>query len=93
MEENKKELPFYHAFSCLGGFGPQKIKKLLTYFGTLEQAWKADYESLLASDIGQTATKNLLEKEKRFCLKNFFLSLRKAVLALLPKRASFIHPN
>jgi len=93
MEENKKELPFYHAFSCLGGFGPQKIKKLLTYFGTLEQAWKADYESLLASDIGQTATKNLLEKREEILPEKLFSELEKSGISLITQESLFYPPQ
>jgi DNA processing protein len=92
MEENKKELPFYHAFSCLGGFGPQKIKKLLAYFGTLEQAWKADQESLLAADIGQAATKNLLEKRGETLPEKLFSELEKSGIRLITQE-SFFYPS
>lgn len=89
MEENKRELIFYHAFSCVGGFGPQKFKKLLAHFGTLEQAWSAGQGELLASDIGPAATQTFLEKRDGLAPEKLFLELEKEGVGLITQNSQF----
>ena len=92
MEENKKELLFYHAFSCIGGFGPQKFKKLLLLFGTLEKAWDASREDLESSDIGPAAVKNLLEKRNALSPEKLFAELEKENIKLITFQNKFYSP-
>lgn len=72
-----REIIFYHAFSCIGGFGPQKFRKLLAYFGNLEEAWFANHNDLLSSDIGSSITSAFLEKRDATSPEKLFAELDK----------------
>lgn len=91
--ENKNELVFYHAFSCVGGFGPQKFKKLLARFGTLERAWSAGQEELLASDIGPAITETFLEKRNGLSPENLFFELEKENVGIITQNNQFYPPQ
>ncbi|MDD5490092.1 MAG: DNA-processing protein DprA, partial [Candidatus Moranbacteria bacterium] len=93
MEENKRELLFYHAFSCLGGFGPQKFKKLLACFGSLEKAWSANRDELISSDIGPAITKNFLEKREGLSPEKLFSELEKENIGLITQNSPFYPPQ
>ncbi len=89
MEENTRELLFYHAFSCVGGFGPQKFKKMLSRFGSLEQAWDAGRDELIASDIGPAAAANFLEKRSGMAPEKLFSELEKENIGLITQSSQF----
>jgi DNA processing protein len=50
--ENSADLKYLNALQKIPGVGPMKMKALLAYFETGENAWKADLGFLLASRIG-----------------------------------------
>lgn len=79
------EIIFYHAFSRVGGFGPQKFDKLLLRFGTLEAAWSAGRDELLASGIGPAATRNFLEKRSGLAPEKLFAQLEKENVGLITR--------
>jgi DNA processing protein len=83
MEENKNEIFFYHAFSCAGGFGPQKFKKLLAHFGSLEKAWSASREEIFESGIGPALTKSFEEKRRSLSPENLFAELEKEKIGFI----------
>ncbi|MDI6777716.1 MAG: DNA-processing protein DprA [Patescibacteria group bacterium] len=91
--KNKNELVFYHAFSCIGGFGPQKFNKLLSRFGTLEKAWSASREDLLAADIGLAATKNFLEKRNALAPEKLFSELEKDNVGIITQNHESYPPQ
>ena len=91
--ENKNELVFYHAFSCVGGFGPQKYKKLLAHFGSLERAWSAGREALLASDIGPSITETFLEKRSGVLFQGKFKSSHIGRNHLLLRLSVYVNCN
>lgn len=78
-----KDLIFYHAFNCVGGFGPQKLKKLLAHFGTLEQAWSASRIDLNATDIGPALTEKFLKERARLSPEKMFLELEKEKIEII----------
>jgi len=41
QNQNQKDIQFWHAFNCVGGFGPQAFKKLTAGFSNLEEAWES----------------------------------------------------
>jgi DNA processing protein len=51
-------MKYLNALNKISGVGPQKLKALLNLFGTSEQIWKADLDSLKKSSVGE----NLAEK-------------------------------
>jgi DNA processing protein len=82
-EKSHKELIFYHAFNCVGGFGPQKFSKLLARFNSLERAWSASQEELEACDIGPAALKALLEKRNELSPEKLFQELEREGIKLI----------
>lgn len=91
MQNNN--IVYYHAFSCIGGFGPQKFKKLLTHFGSLERAWGASQEELLASDIGPAITKSLLEKRNGLSPEKLFSELEKEKIEVITQDRELYPPQ
>ena len=80
---SNNDLIYYHAFSCIGGFGPQKFKKLLSFFGTLEAAWGASRDDLAAADIGPAAVKTFLEKRSGLSPERLFSELEREKIGLI----------
>lgn len=91
--ENKNELVFYHAFSCIGGFGPQKFKKLLAHFGSLKKAWSAGRGDLLACDIGPAITETFLEKRNGLSPEKLFFELEKENVGIITQNSQFYPPQ
>lgn len=90
--KNTKELIFYHAFSCVGGFGPQRFKKLLAYFETLEQAWHASQEELLASGLSPAITEAFLEKRTTLSPERMFSELEKENIEIITQEQANYPP-
>lgn len=56
-------MKYINALNRINGLGPQKMQRLLNFFPTSEEAWKADFQDLVASGIGEKlAEKILIEK-------------------------------
>ncbi|MCK8826327.1 DNA-processing protein DprA [Natroniella acetigena] len=54
----------------IDGFGAQRIKKLLDYFGDAEGIWKADKELLVdVSGIGHSLSQRIIDSKKNFDFK------------------------
>jgi DNA processing protein len=58
-------MKFLNALNKIQGLGPQKMKMLLDFFGSAENIWKADFQNLTQSGIGESlAHKITAEREK-----------------------------
>lgn len=58
-------MKYLNALKKISGVGPQKMKKLLNFFGSWERVWQSDFKSLRESQIGEKISEILfLEKEK-----------------------------
>jgi DNA processing protein len=77
MEQNEREVIYYHAFNCVGGFGPQKYKFLLTNFPSLEAAWNASREALIGTGISQKLADFFLAKREKLEPEKLFAQLNK----------------
>jgi len=91
--ENKNEIIYYHAFSCVGGFGPQRFRKLLARFGSLERAWSANRENLIASDIGPAAAENFLKKRENLSPEKLFAELREEKIDIINQNHAAYPPQ
>lgn len=87
------DLIFYHAFSCAGGFGPQKFKKLLFRFGSLEKAWSANRAELQACGIGPALLANFLEKRSRLSPEKLFSELEKERVGIITQNDEAYPPQ
>ena len=91
--ENKNELIYYHAFNCIGGFGPQKFKKLLVYFKKLEKAWNSGKDDLIASAIGPALTNTFLQKRNSLNPEELFAELEKEKIGLILQNSAAYPPQ
>ena len=55
---------YWLAFSLVPQIGPVKVQRLLTHFGDLETAWRANAFDLTAAGLDKRALENLLETRK-----------------------------
>lgn len=55
-------MKYINALNIINGVGPQKMQKLLAFFPTPETAWKADFQNLLASGIGEKLAEKMVSE-------------------------------
>ena len=55
---------YWVAFNRVHGIGAVRFAALLESFGTLENAWRASRQALLASGIGPQATQHVVEARR-----------------------------
>lgn len=53
-------MKYLNALNKINGVGPQKIKKLLSFFGAAEKVWKAQSQELEQSGIGPALTEKII---------------------------------
>jgi DNA processing protein len=53
-------MKYINALNLINGVGPQKMQKLLVYFPTAEDAWKADFQNLVSSGIGEKLAEKIV---------------------------------
>ena len=59
---------YWIAFNLVPQIGPVKVQRLLTHFGDLETAWRADVFDLTAAGLDKRALENLLQARKEIVL-------------------------
>ena len=59
------ELPFWLALNRVHGIGPARFQTLLQSFGTAENVWRADLETLLAAGVDARTVASLTEQRRR----------------------------
>lgn len=77
------ERAFWVGFSHVSGIGPAKIRSLLGYFGTLEQAWKAPAGQLRLAGLDERAMTNLLETRQNLPLEREMVKLERQGVSVL----------
>jgi DNA processing protein len=55
-----KLMKYLNALNKINGLGPQRMKKLLSFFGSAERAWKAGAAELEQSGIGPAMTEKIM---------------------------------
>ncbi len=80
---------FYLGFSLTPGIGPVRLRRLLEYFGSPEQAWKASPPSLRQAGLEEGCIKNLVQTRQRVDLDQELARIRNLGIALL----TWEHPD
>lgn len=62
--QNKSDLQYLNALNIINGVGPQKLRKLMAFFGSPEAIWKAELQALVQSEIGD-ALANKITSERQ----------------------------
>ena len=62
--QNKNQLKYLNAINKINGVGPQKIRKLLSFFISPEEAWQAGLQALIQSGIGEALSNKLFDERK-----------------------------
>ena len=60
----ESSMKYLNALNLIQGLGPQKMKRLLDFFGNSENIWKANFEELIKSGIRENLAENIIEKKK-----------------------------
>lgn len=63
VKEN--QLKYLHSFNLIQGIGPITFQKIINYFNSPEEAWKANFEDFYKANLN----KNIIEKIKQYRLK------------------------
>lgn len=76
-EDLEKERLAALGFSNFFKIGPKSIIKLLNYFGSLDQAYYGDFESLKRAEIKEGVIYDFLKFRQEFSIENFVARLEK----------------
>jgi DNA processing protein len=57
-------MKYINALNLIQGLGPQKIKRMLDFFGSPENIWKAGFEELKKSGISENFAEIIVEKRE-----------------------------
>ncbi len=57
-------MKYLNALNKIQGLGSQKMRALLSYFGEPENIWQADFNTLLASKVGEKIAEKICEQRK-----------------------------
>lgn len=57
-------MKYLNALNKIQGLGSQKMRALISYFGEPENIWQADFNSLLAGNIGEKIAEKICEQRK-----------------------------
>ncbi len=71
---SQKSLPFWVGFSKVPGIGPARLRILLDYYGTIEEAWTANPGELRAIGLDRRSVESLVKVRETF---NFDAELAK----------------
>jgi DNA processing protein len=58
-------MKYLNALNKISGIGPKKLQLLLNYFSDFETAWKADWEELKQSRIGEKSSEIILNERQK----------------------------
>ncbi|MFA7319078.1 MAG: DNA-processing protein DprA [Parcubacteria group bacterium] len=61
---NSKDLKYLNALNKISGVGAQRLRKLVSFFGSAETAWGADLELLIRSGIGENLAGRIFDERK-----------------------------
>ena len=62
MENNDKK--YWLGLSKIHGLGPQRFKKLYSYFDSMESAWTADFNEFKLAGLEESVARNIIEERK-----------------------------
>lgn len=58
-------MKYLNALNKIQGLGPQKMKMLLDFFGSFENVWKADFQDLTKSAIGEKLAEKIISNREK----------------------------
>lgn len=74
---------FYLGFNLTPGIGPARLARLVEFFGSAEDAWKASLRDLVASGLDAKSCEVLLATRARVCLDSEMERVSQATVRLL----------
>lgn len=82
MSEALNEKSYWLGFSSFSGIGPGKFGKLISEFGTAENAWHSDFQAL-EKVLGKIWTPRFVEFRDKFSIPQYVKRLKKARVSYL----------
>ena len=95
-----ENIALWVAFNKVRGIGAVRFQNLLTYFGSVEDAWVAEYSSLRQAGLNEKVTTNIIEFRRDFDPEKYYESILQSGIKVItwndadyPKRLKSIeHP-
>jgi len=60
-----QDIHYYLGFNLVSGIGPTRLDRLIAFFGSLEDAWRADAGDLMMAGLDARTTEALLETRRK----------------------------
>lgn len=60
-----QDIHYYLGFNLVSGIGPTRLDRLIAFFGSLEDAWRADAGDLMMAGLDGRTTEALLETRRK----------------------------
>jgi len=76
-------MKYLNALNKINGTGPQKMKMLLSFFGSFEKAWQASTEELMQSGIGEKLAEKIDRERKDINPDEEWAKLEKANIRMI----------
>ncbi len=83
MSMDDRELLYWNAFNNIPGFGPQRFKKLNSFFDSLENAWKANRLNLVTSGVGEKQADFFIAERDKISPEKLFEELEKEDIQMI----------
>ncbi len=78
-----KDIKYWVGFNLVKGIGPVRLEKLLTYFGSLEEAWLSQTHHLTTAGLNAKLCQQLVEIREKICLDRVVENLQAADIQIL----------
>ncbi|GAB4566451.1 MAG: DNA-processing protein DprA [Anaerolineae bacterium] len=77
------DLAYWIGFNRVHGIGPRRLRLLLDYFGSIEQAWQAPSDALMRAGLDRRSLSNLLETRSTISLEDELARVERAGVRVL----------
>ncbi len=81
--QNKNQLKYLNALNKINGLGPQKMRRLMAFFATLEEIWTAELTALSQSGIGEALSGKLFDQRKNIDPEAEWLKMEKENIRMI----------
>lgn len=75
--QNKNDLQYLNALNKINGVGPQKMRRLMAFFGSPEKIWESDLSSLIRSEVGENLANKIVAERTKINPESEWMKLEK----------------
>lgn len=81
--QHKNNLKYLNALNKINGIGPQKMRRLMSFFATPAEIWQADLKNLIRSGIGEALSAKITAERIKIDPEQEWLKLEKGNIKML----------